>query len=294
VLPTALAFARRGHPVFPVNWPVENNGRLLCSCGGDGRGRPCGKNAAKHPYGKLAPQGLLSATLDSGIIKYWFAVAAPQANLGVSTDRLIVVDIDPRHDGDESFRALEREHGGMPPTWRALTGGGGEHVLFACPDGAEISNVVAEQMSDPPLGRGIDIRARGGYIVAPPSRHVCGRPYTWSVDHHPQDVPLAPPPDWLIEKLSVRSNNNIVALPKPSNYWVKVVAGPITEYRDLAAARIAGHLFRRWVDIDVAVSLMRGWNVMHCIPPLTDGELIKILDRIADREAMRLERENRG
>jgi hypothetical protein len=38
---------------------------------------------------------------------------------------------------------------------------------------------------------------------------------------------------------------------------------------------------------------MRGWNVMHCIPPLTDGELLRILNRIADREAARLERENR-
>jgi hypothetical protein len=293
MLHTALAFARHGHAVFPVNWPIESSGRLLCSCGSDSRGRPCG-SPAKHPYGRLASSGLRSATLDSGIIKYWFAVAAPQANLGVVTDKLIVIDVDPRHDGDESFRALEREHGEMPKTWRVLTGGGGEHVVFACPDGVGVSNVVAELMTDPPLGRGIDIRARGGYIVAPPSRHISGRPYAWSVDHHPRDVPLALAPDWLIEKLSVRSNNNVVALPKPSNDWAKLVAGPITEYRDMAAARIAGHLFRRWVDIDVAVSLMRAWNTMHCIQPLTDGELIRILNRIADREATRLERESRG
>jgi hypothetical protein len=102
VLPTALAFARHGHAVFPVNWPVDHNGKLLCSCGSDSRGRPCGRNAAKHPYGKLAPHGLLSATTDSGIIKHWFGYAAPEANLGVVTDRLVVLDIDPRHGGDES------------------------------------------------------------------------------------------------------------------------------------------------------------------------------------------------
>jgi hypothetical protein len=104
VLPTALAFARHSHAVFPVNWPVDQGGKFLCSCGSDRRGRPCGRNAAKHPYGKLAPNGLLSATTASDIIKHWFGYTAPQANLGVTTDHLVVIDVDPRHDGDESLR----------------------------------------------------------------------------------------------------------------------------------------------------------------------------------------------
>jgi len=199
---TALAFVRHGHAVFPVNWPVEHNGRLRCSCGNDSRGRPC-TNAAKHPYGKLAPNGILSATIETGVVKHWWGYLAPQANLGVATDKLVVINVDPRHGGDESFRALEREHA-IPPTWRALTGGGGEHVLFAAPDGVEIANVVAALMDQPPLGRGIDIRARGGYIVAPPSQHISGRSYCWSVDHHPQDVPLAPAPEWLVTRLRAR------------------------------------------------------------------------------------------
>src|SRR5262245_8605267 len=140
VLLSALAFVRHGHAVFPVNWPIECKGHLVCSCGSDSRGKPCG-SPAKHPYGKLAPNGLLSATTESGVAKHWFGYLVPEANLGVVTDRLVVIDIDPRHGGDESFSALERDHE-MPPTWRALTGGGGEHVLFACPDGVELSNVV--------------------------------------------------------------------------------------------------------------------------------------------------------
>src|SRR5262245_1063725 len=78
-LSAALAFASRGHAVFPVNWPVEHNGQLRCSCGSDSRGRPCG-NPAKHPYGKLAPNGLLSATTESGVVKHWWGYLAPQAN----------------------------------------------------------------------------------------------------------------------------------------------------------------------------------------------------------------------
>jgi hypothetical protein len=282
-LGSALAFARRDYAVLPVNWPVERggSGKLLCSCG-----RPCGKNAAKHPYGKLAPNGLLSATTEPGVIKHWFGYLAPEANLGVVSDRLVVLDIDPRHGGDESLRMIETEHGELPPTWRALTGGGGEHVIYAAPDGTEIQNVVAEQMEHPPLGPGIDIRARGGYIVAPPSRHISGRPYVWSVDHHPSDVPLAPAPTWLLGRLTKRTANDRRDA-TPPEVWQRLTAGTVREYPDVAAARVCGHLLRRWVDPYLVAGLLHAWNQTYVEPPLPDDELRRILDRVAKLEDQR-------
>ena len=285
ILLTALAFARNGHAVFPVNWPVERDGRLLCSCGGDGRGRPC-PNPAKHPYGKLAPNGLLSATTESGVIKHWFDLA-PKANLGVATDRLVVIDIDLRHGGDESLATLEREHGEMPLTWRALTGGGGEHVLFACRDGAEISSFAAAQMDSPPLGPGIDVRARGGYIVAPPSRHISGRLYAWSVDHHPADIRLASPPSWLLSRLAEQRAANDRRDARPPEVWQRLTSGMIREYPDAAAAQVAGHLLRRWVDPYLVAGLLHAWNQAFVRPPLPDDELGRILDRVARLEDRR-------
>jgi hypothetical protein len=295
VLPTALAFARHGYAVFPVNWPVDQGGKLLCSCGSDGRGKPCG-TPAKHPYGKLAPHGLLSATADAGIVEHWFGYAAPQANLGVTTDKLVVVDVDPRHDGDESFQTLIREHGELPPTWRALTGGGGEHVLFAATDRIDIANVVAETIDNPPLGPGIDIRARGGYIVAPPSRHISGREYAWSVDHHPQDLKLAPAPEWLIARLTApigdpAGGDKSAAAPIASDKWAQLTRQPITEYRDMVAAKIAGHLLRHNCDYQLVLGMMHGWNSAWCNPPLGYDELNRIVARIANKEAARIERE---
>jgi hypothetical protein len=289
---TALAFARHGHAVFPVNWPVVHDGRLVCSCGGESRGRPCGRNAAKHPYGKLAPNGLRSASADTGAIRNWFGDAAPNANLGVVTDRLVVIDVDPRHDGDESLRTIEREHGELPPTWRSLTGGGGEHVMFAAPDGVEIASFSA--MENPPLGPGVDVRARGGYIVAPPSRHISGRPYAWSVDHHPAETRLAKAPDWLIERLSARRSTTATAAdaraePIASDVWAQLTSQPITEYRDMAAARMAGHMFRHSCDYQLVLGLLRTWNFACCKPPLGPQELDRIVARIADREAARIE-----
>lgn len=286
-LATALAFARRGHAVFPVHHPVEHNGQIACSCG-----RLCGKNAAKHPIAHYAPNGLRSATTESGIIKMWWELRVPEANLGVATDRLVVIDVDPRHGGDESFAVLEREHK-IPPTWRTLTGGGGEHVLFACPDGVEISNVVAENTDNPPLGTGIDVRARGGYIVAPPSRHISGRSYAWSVDHHPQDVLLAPAPDWLIDRLTTARGTAIGTPlePLPSDFWAQLTRQPISEYRDMAAARIAGHFFRHACDYQLVLGMLHAWNTAWCKPPLGYYELQRIVDRIANKQADVWERE---
>jgi hypothetical protein len=241
---------------------------------------------------------LLSATTETGIIKLWWGLRAPEANLGVCTDKLVVIDIDPRHGGDESFRALECEHE-IPPTWRVLTGGGGQHILFACPDGVEISNVVAELIKpplEPPLGRGIDIRACGGYVVAPPSRHISGRCYAWSVDHHPADVPLALAPEWLITRLRARSTRIGTATdsdgtpiePTPSDIWAQLTRQPISEYRDMAAARIAGHFFRHACNYQLVLGLLHTWNSAWCKPPLGTHELTRIVDRIATREAARI------
>src|SRR5262249_28332603 len=156
-----------------------------------------------------------------------------------------------------------REHGELPLTWRALTGGGGEHVFFAAPaDDVDIASFAAENVTDPPLGPGIDIRARGGYIVAPPSRHISGRQYAWSVDHHPHDVHLAPPPDWRMGRLTTRSaasapldGNGRVPEPIPSDVWSRLTGQPVTEYCDMAAAKIAGHLFRYSCDYQLVLGL---------------------------------------
>jgi hypothetical protein len=286
---TALAFAKHGHAVLPLHWPItQQSGLRTCSC----FKQDC-RSQAKHPYGRLASNGLLDASTDPATIKYWFAVAAPRANLGVATAKLLVLDIDPRHGGDVSLAALEREHGELPRTWRTQTGGGGEHVIFAEP-AAAIGSFSAENRTDAPLGPGIDVRARHGYIVGVGSQHISGRFYHWALNCHPTEVALAAPPDWLVEKLTTRiianNNNNRSAIPPTE--WHNLVTGPVREYRDYAVARIVGHLLRRWVDTSICTSLAQAWNTSHCVPPLTDGEVNRIVNNVARREAQRLTQEN--
>jgi hypothetical protein len=287
----ALAWSDRGQPVFPANWPIEHRGRVICSCRSELRGMPpCGK-PAKHPYGLLVPNGLLDASTESWQIKLWWQ-REPQANLAVECTGLIVVDVDPDDGGDESLAVLEREHGALPLTWRVISGGGGSHRYFKSPVGIVVPNISAKTMDNPPLGKGVDIRTKGGYVIAPPSRHINGRRYEWS--HHPNDTAIATAPDWLIKCLSRRgdsiSTDGTSIEPIPSDEWWKLTHEPITVYPDAAAVRIAGHLFRHSCDYQLVLGLLHAWNSAWCKPPIPYHELEKIVGRIAVREARRIKK----
>ncbi|HOX59663.1 MAG TPA: VapE family protein, partial [Verrucomicrobiota bacterium] len=124
---------------------------------------------------------------------------APTANIGVPTgliSGLAVLDVDTLKGGEDSLFDLTRQFGPLPDTVAALTGGGGQHFLFAHPGpGVKIRNSVEN------LGPGLDVRGDGGYIIVAPSTHVSGRTYEWELSCHPKDIALAPLPEWLLARI---------------------------------------------------------------------------------------------
>jgi len=179
----ALAYARRGWHVFPC---YEFAGdRCACSSGAE-----CG-NPGKHPR---TPNGFKNASADPDTIREWWA-RWPNANVAIATGAsgLVVVDIDPRNGGDDSMRTLETTHGALPDTVRALTGGGGEHDIYAAPDVPRVPSGV--------LAPGVEIKAHGGYIIAAPSTHASGGVYEWDSGAHPSDTDPAPCPAWIVQQL---------------------------------------------------------------------------------------------
>jgi hypothetical protein len=90
-------------------------------------------------------------------LKHWCSLA-PEANIGVSTANLIVLDVDPEHDGLASLRKLESEHGQLPLTWSVVTGSGGLHYYYRRSPGLELDlPIIASQQKVPPFGPGIDV-----------------------------------------------------------------------------------------------------------------------------------------
>ena len=130
-------------------------------------------------------------------IERW-AIDYPDASIAFVTGSLsgiVVLDIDPAAGGNESMNGLVIEFGRLPETPAVITGGGGYHYYFKLPPGG-LRNSAGK------LGDGIDIRGDGGYVIAPPSIHPSGKPYRWAKGKSPDDVPLAPMPEWLVTKLS--------------------------------------------------------------------------------------------
>jgi hypothetical protein len=108
LLQAALDYASRNWPVFPVWWIQDGR----CACG-----KADCQHPGKHPIGKLVPNGRNSATTDPETVKKWWA-QYPQANIGIPTgpeSGLVLVDVDPRHGGNESKKQMERQ-GNFPYT----------------------------------------------------------------------------------------------------------------------------------------------------------------------------------
>lgn len=106
------------------------------------------------------------ATNDPVRVKQWFEGRYRQCNIGICTSRfaedkkLVVIDVDNKHgkDGDQSLELLEMEVD-LPATFVTTTANNGKHLFF-------VTNETYKNGINI-LGDGLDIRATGGYVVAP-------------------------------------------------------------------------------------------------------------------------------
>ena len=231
------------------------------------------------PRGKTpaCEHGLKDATTDSDVIRQWWR-SEPKYNIAIASGAasgVFVVDIDSA-DAESALRRLEDEHGALPPTVEAITGKG-RHLYFLWP-GVPVRNSASK------VAPGIDVRGDGGYILAPPSIHPSGRAYAWSVDTANS---FAEAPEWLLAKITDRTNGNGHAPAPPSQWRTLVMDGVEEGRRDTSVARFAGYLLRRRIDPVVALELLQVWNETRCRPPLPPEDIERIVDSIARKELMR-------
>jgi energy-coupling factor transporter ATP-binding protein EcfA2 len=193
----------------------------------------------------------------------------PHANIGIATgpSGLVALDVDPDKGGGESLVSLVAQHGQLPDTIAAITGGGGQHYYFRAGD-APVGSSASK------LGPGLDIRAVGGYVVAPPSLHRSGRRYQWEVSGHPDDVDLAPPPDWLYARCAAPSTRRE---PCDSGDERQVSEGS----RNDSLTRTGGKLRRIGMAEDVILAALLAENAARCNPPLPEQEVRDVARSIA-------------
>ncbi len=256
-LSAALSYAQRGWPVLPLH-TISDEGHCTCK-------KPHCRTPGKHPIGSLAPNGKDNATTDQEVIRGWWR-SRPAANVGIATGAqsgLVVLDVDPRKGGDDTLMDLEVQHGRLPDTVEAITGGGGRHILFRHPGG------YVQGGSDK-LGAGLDVKADGGYIVADPSLHLMGR-YCWDGQYHPDDTAIASLPGWLLSLLVspiARHSPNGNA-PKVEGIAYRIPDGR----RSDTLTSLGGTIRRRGLSEDAIAAALLVANREQCDPPLEESEV---------------------
>lgn len=251
MLAYAIRYAKSGIGVFPIWEPFGS----VCTCGNPDCGSP-----AKHPIETLVPHGCLDATTNEETIRKWWS-KHPTANIGISCGKtLFVVDIDPKHGGSESFKVLVEKNGQLPACASVNTGGGGKHYYLKV-NGTPIKGRIG-------LRPGIDIKSTGGYVVAPPSKHVSGKRYEFV----PGKAPIADPPDWLVKLINEEEKKKgkfdvelaLKGAPKGKRYYLLI--------------GFAGKLREGDIPFDAALKLMMECAA-NCTPPAPEQDTKRILEK---------------
>jgi Bifunctional DNA primase/polymerase, N-terminal/Primase C terminal 1 (PriCT-1)/Protein of unknown function (DUF3987) len=258
ILADALRYAARGWNVFPVfGIAVPSNGECDCATL-----RNC-QHPGKHPR---TPHGFLDASTNESKIRTWFA--RPHTNIGIATGAvsgLLVVDIDPWHGGDKTWADLIEKHGPPPDGPVVLSGGGGTHIYFRHP-----GRLIRSRVSV--LGKGIDVRADGGYIVAPSSMHAMGERYRWA-EGSDDAVPLPDVPAWVLDLLDATPDEE----PVPPSVATVIEEGK----RNSTLTSLAGSMRRRGMSHDSILAALLEENRRRCSPSLPEDEVRAIAASIA-------------
>lgn len=212
--------------------------------------------------------GYKSATTDKEQIEAWWN-RCPAYNIGIATGSssggLIVIDLDVDENkginGYETLKEWQREHGNLPETWQSITGRGGYHLFYKS---------TATNKNRVGLYDGVDIRAEGGYIVAPPSIHPNGHRYEW--EQGPGDCEIASTEDRVINFLlgPVPENRKKQSFETPN--IIPEGARNSTLYKLACSMRARG-------DAEEAIrAAVEATNNSRCIPPLNVRELNTLIN----------------
>lgn len=199
LLADAVEYAEQNWPIFPLSGKVpaipQAHSRELylprSACIESLEWYPNPLRACKGGCGRHG-HGLYDATDDVETVIRWWSGPYRGANIGGRIpESMLMIDIDPRNGGLDSWTALIAQYGPFPECMMMLSGrgDGGFHLYVRRPAGS---------LTTRRLGPGIDLKTSSGYAVMPRSIHPeTGMPYTRV------DGPVPAPPVWFSELMTV-------------------------------------------------------------------------------------------
>lgn len=215
--------------------------------------------------------GFQDATQDRNQVVQWFKDGDKNIGIACGASGIIVLDVDPRNGGKESQRALEDRLGyGLADKTDLIvtTPSGGFHYYF------KDEGAISLRQGNNKLGAGIDVKGRGGYVVAPgsdnyqtvfgsrASRRNLLRPL-------PSDIAIILKADDTPGVPGVRDGQS-----HASNIPVYNLIGSGRRNSELAS--IAGAMRARGAEADEIYQQLQITNKSRCRPPLTDQEVRNI------------------
>lgn len=230
---------------------------------------PC-KPRTKVPALAGWPNLVLS---DAAIDAWW--EDNPEYNVGIilgAPARKLLVDIEMKKglNGEADLRRIEEEYEPLPASVEAITPNGpGRHIYL---------NYYGSDVRSCYIAPGIEIKAGGFQVLAPPSIHPdTGTAYRWSVDSASK---FADAPQWLVD-LAIRAqggSSNGLGKGKSVEQWHAVLANEIADTtRNVTLTQIAGKLFRHRIDPVLVFDMLLCVNEARCKPPLPAADVETII-----------------
>ena len=186
----------------------------------------------------------------------------PKANVGIITGAISGVDV---VDFDSAAAYKNAKERGFPETLMAKTGRPGACHCY-CKHVEGVHNF--QKRDDLP---DTDLRAEGGYVVAPPSVHESGAIYTWI-----NDLPLADLPEWIFTK------DNSEKLPLKDLY-----KGVSPGSRNDTLARLVGSWAGDGLSLEDCLENARLWNQKNN-PPLSEQEVLSVVKSICTTHSKKI------
>ena len=285
----AIKYTRLKFSVVVLHGVVDGK----CTCV-----RPNCTSPGKHP---ITAHGVKDATKNVQTIKRLLD-KHPDANLGLATGHeagLIVLDVDPRHGGNETVKSLLPSLGRFPIGPKSLTGDGW-HRYFRAPE-----KPVRRDTTGRVFGPGVDVIGEDSYVVVPPSIHISGKIYKWVKGRSLLDGVKPPqlPGGWRKRLLTttgktkaavVRGNGvqqkftqvhppaqeSTTVTPLTSEVGVTGQSKISEGQRNTTLTRVGGYLITTGLTDQAVLQCLLRVNQTRCVPPLDESEVKIIADSV--------------